>query len=163
MQADTPAALALRLGKSLTARGMMLATAESCTGGGVAAAITGVAGSSVWFERGYVTYSNEAKQEMLSVSAATLLANGAVSEQVAVEMAAGALLHSRAQIAVAVTGIAGPGGGSADKPVGTVCFAWAQRGATPLVQTHKFVGNRASVRRQSVVVALRGLLEMGGS
>ena len=160
MKTDTPAALALRLGKALKARGMMLATAESCTGGGVAAAITGIAGSSGWFERGFVTYSNEAKQDMLGVSAATLIAYGAVSEQVAVEMATGALLHSGAQVAVAVTGIAGPGGGSADKPVGTVCFAWAQRGAAARVQTRSFTGNRASVRRQSVAAALRGLIAL---
>ncbi|MHB8667033.1 MAG: nicotinamide-nucleotide amidase [Burkholderiales bacterium] len=160
MASDPLATLAKRVGARLKARGMMLATAESCTGGWVAQAVTAIAGSSEWFERGFVTYSDAAKQEMLGVSAATLARHGAVSEQTAREMAAGALAHSRAQVALAITGIAGPGGGSPEKPVGTVCFAWSRKGAPPLAQTRQFRGNRDSVRRQSVRAALRGVLDL---
>ncbi len=152
--------LALRVGATLKAQGMMLATAESCTGGWVAQAVTAIAGSSDWFERGFVTYSNAAKQEMLAVSARTLDEHGAVSEQTAREMAAGALAHSRAQLAVAITGIAGPAGGSAQKPVGTVCFAWAVKDGAPSAQTRQFQGDRQSVRLQSVIVALQGVLDL---
>lgn len=148
---------ARRLGARLLALRLVACTAESCTGGMVAAAITGIAGSSGWFDRGFVTYSNEAKRELLGVSAATLDRHGAVSEATAAEMAAGALLHSRADLAVAVTGIAGPDGGSAAKPVGTVCFAWLRRGHAVRVATHRFAGGRAAVRRASVIVALEGL------
>jgi nicotinamide-nucleotide amidase len=160
MTADALTALATLVGARLKAQGLMLATAESCTGGGVAQAATAIAGSSDWFERGFVTYSNAAKEEMLGVSAGTLAAYGAVSEQTACEMAAGALAHSRAQVAVAITGIAGPAGGTPEKPVGTVCFAWSLNTGAPVVQTRMFEGDRASVRRQSVVAALQGVLEL---
>jgi len=140
----------------------MLATAESCTGGWIAQAITSVAGSSEWFERGFVTYSNDSKREMLGVRAATLARHGAVSEATAREMATGALKRSRAQIAVAVTGVAGPGGGTRKKPVGMVCFAWATKKGGARSATRRFRGGRESVRRQSVVAALEGVLEQLG-
>ena len=146
-----------RLGKRLKASHLQLATAESCTGGWVAQAVTSVAGSSEWFERGYVTYSNAAKREALGVTKKTLLRYGAVSEATAREMARGALKKSRADVALAITGIAGPGGGLPGKPVGTVCFAWA-RGRRIRSDTKRFKGGRTSVRRQSVVHALRGVL-----
>jgi nicotinamide-nucleotide amidase len=160
MPSDTLTTLATLVGAKLKARGAMLATAESCTGGWVAQAVTAIAGSSDWFERGFITYSNAAKREMLSVSADTLEKYGAVSEQTAREMAAGALVHSRAQLAVAITGIAGPSGGSPDKPVGTVCFAWSAKNGTALVQTRCLEGDRENVRRQSVIVALQGVLQL---
>ena len=138
----------------------MLVTAESCTGGWAAQAVTAVAGSSAWFERGFVTYSNAAKHEVLGVSRKTLKDHGAVSEETAREMARGALARGRGTIALAVTGIAGPGGGSAAKPVGTVCFAWAKKGARVRSETHRFRGGREAVRRQSVIRALRGVLEL---
>jgi nicotinamide-nucleotide amidase len=150
--------LARKVGEALKARGLKLVTAESCTGGWVAMALTALAGSSDWFERGYVTYSNEAKREALGVSADTLRRRGAVSEETAREMAAGALARSHGQVALAITGIAGPTGGSADKPVGTVCFAWAD-GSNIRSETRRFDGDRESVRRQSVVHALQGVLE----
>ena len=153
------ASLARRVGSRLKRRRLKLATAESCTGGWIAQAVTSVAGSSEWFERGFVTYSNEAKKESLGVRAATLSRHGAVSEETAREMAAGALKRSRAQVAVAVTGIAGPGGGTRKKPVGMVCFAWARRRGAPESATRRFSGGRESVRRKSVVAALQGLLE----
>jgi nicotinamide-nucleotide amidase len=137
----------------------MLVTAESCTGGWVAQAVTAIPGSSDWFERGFVTYSNAAKRELLGVKKKTLQKHGAVSEETAREMAKGALKHSRGTIAVAVTGIAGPTGGSDKKPVGTVCFAFAtSRGVYS--ETLRFKGNRESVRRQSVIRALEGVLEV---
>ena len=147
-----------RAGKKLKATNSMLVTAESCTGGWVAQAVTSIAGSSDWFERGYVTYSNAAKREDLGVSAKTLLRHGAVSEATAREMARGALRKARGTIALAITGIAGPGGGAPGKPVGTVCFAWA-RGRRIRSETKRFRGGRTSVRRQSVVHALRGVLK----
>jgi len=150
--------LARKLGEALKAKGWKLATAESCTGGWVAMEATAIAGSSDWFERGFVTYSNEAKRELLGVQDVTLVKHGAVSEQTAREMAAGALGRSHAQVALAVTGIAGPAGGSAQKPVGTVCFAWAV-GSNIRSETRRFDGDRESVRRQSVVRALEGALE----
>ena len=160
MAADTLTTLATLAGAKLKAQGLMLATAESCTGGWVAQCITAIAGSSDWFERGFVTYSDAAKQEMLGVSAATLAAHGAVSEPTAREMAAGALGRSRAQVAVAITGIAGPGGGTPQKPVGTVCFAWARNDGELQAATRQFDGDRESVRRQSVIAALQGVLEL---
>ena len=160
MASDAITTLAARVGAKLKAQGLMLATAESCTGGWVAQAVTAIAGSSDWFDRGFVTYSDAAKREMLGVNAATLASYGAVSEQTAREMAAGALAHSHAQAALAITGIAGPGGGSPDKPVGTVCFAWSRKDAAPLAQTRLFMGDRDNVRRQSVMFALRTLLEL---
>ncbi len=156
---DALDALGARVGAALKARGAMLATAESCTGGWVAQCVTSVAGSSDWFERGWVTYSNASKEELLGVRRATLDAHGAVSEATALEMAAGALERSRAAIALAVTGVAGPAGGTPAKPVGTVCFAWAPRGARPRSATRSFPGDRAAVRRQSVIAALEGLLQ----
>ncbi|MBM3345942.1 MAG: CinA family protein, partial [Betaproteobacteria bacterium] len=124
---DTLSALAAGLGAVLRERSLMLATAESCTGGWVGQAVTAVSGSSDWYDRGFITYSNAAKQEMLGVSPDTIERHGAVSEQTAREMAVGALTHSRAQLALAITGVAGPLGGTAHNPVGTVCFAWAMR------------------------------------
>ena len=159
MPHETLTILATFVGARLKARGLRLATAESCTGGWVAGAVTAIAGSSEWFDRGFVTYSNDAKMEMLGVSAATLEAFGAVSEQTAGEMAAGALAHSHAQFALSITGVAGPGGGSVEKPVGMVCFGWAGEGGAPLVITRNFSGDRESVRRQSVICALQGVLE----
>ena len=159
MPHETLTTLAILVGARLNARGLRLATAESCTGGWVAGAVTAIAGSSEWFDRGFVTYSNDAKMEMLGVSAATLEAFGAVSEQTAGEMAAGALAHSHAQFALSITGVAGPGGGSVEKPVGMVCFGWAGEGGAPLVITRNFSGDRESVRRQSVICALQGVLE----
>lgn len=136
----------------------MCATAESCTGGLVAGAITDIAGSSAWFDRGFVTYTNEAKMDLLGVSGATLRDHGAVSEPTAQAMAEGALARSLAQLTVAITGIAGPGGGSPDKPVGTVCFAWAGKGLPTTAITRRFAGGRGEVRRAAVVAALEGLL-----
>lgn len=152
--------IAAQVGSALKAHGLMLATAESCTGGGVAQAITDIAGSSAWFERGFVTYANQAKIEMLDVRPQTLQQHGAVSEATVREMVAGALLHSHAQVALAVSGIAGPGGGTPDKPVGTVWFAWAVQNGTILTRRHLLAGDRAAVRAQSVRIALQGVLEL---
>jgi nicotinamide-nucleotide amidase len=153
-------ALAAKVGKQLKKSRSVLVTAESCTGGWVAEAVTAISGSSVWFDRGFVTYSNAAKQEMLGVRKRTLEKYGAVSEQIAREMAKGALQQSRGTIAVAITGVAGPTGGSDSKPVGTVCFSWAKKNFVQS-ETRHFRGNRRSVRRQSVVHALKGVLERG--
>jgi nicotinamide-nucleotide amidase len=150
--------LARKTGSALKRRGQKLATAESCTGGWVAQAVTSIAGSSDWFERGYVTYSNAAKRADLGVPEKTLRTQGAVSEPVARAMARGALRNSRADLALAITGIAGPGGGAPGKPVGTVCFAWA-RGRKIRSETKRFKGGRSRVRRQSVIHALRGVLK----
>ncbi|CAM2941617.1 nicotinamide-nucleotide amidase [Vibrio rarus] len=147
--------LSHRVGQLLKKQGYLMTTAESCTGGGVAQAITEIAGSSAWFDRSFVTYSNEAKMEMLGVEAQSLLRFGAVSEEVATEMALGAVQNSRAQLAVSITGIAGPGGGSEDKPVGTVCFALAVGGGIIQVQRCLFVGDRTQVRNQSVYHSLQ--------
>jgi len=152
--------LARSCGEALKRRGLVLASAESCTGGWVAAAITTIAGSSEWFDRGFVTYSNQAKQDMLGVTPGTLERFGAVSEQTAREMAEGALAHSEADVALAITGIAGPTGGSPAKPVGTVCFAWAIAGQETRTATRHFAGDRTAVRRQSVEFALRTLLDV---
>ncbi len=155
------AALVEALAQALTARGWMMATAESCTGGLIAGACTDRAGSSDWFERGFVTYSNAAKTELLGVPADLIATHGAVSEPVARAMAAGARDHAPVQLAVAVTGVAGPGGGSAAKPVGTVWFGWA----TPQgVDTEcvRFDGDRAAVRQATVAHALAGLLQRLG-
>ena len=144
---------------ALKRQGLMLATAESCTGGWVAQVITSVAGSSEWFERGFVAYTNLAKREMLGVSTAILSRYGAVSEQTARAMAEGALTHSHAQVALAITGIAGPSGGTPEKPVGTVCFAWAVKKRDTISRKQVFSGDREAVRRQAVTTALQGLLE----
>jgi nicotinamide-nucleotide amidase len=152
--------LAMELGRALLARDWRMTTAESCTGGLIAGAITDVAGSSEWFERGFVTYSNAAKEEMLGVPRALLDEHGAVSEPVARAMAEGALARSSADCAVSVTGVAGPGGGTPAKPVGRVCFAWARRGGATSSHTRHFAGNRADVRAASVAAALQGLLDL---
>ena len=146
------------LSRALLKRGWMLATAESCTGGMIAARCTDLAGSSLWFERGFVSYSNAAKSELLGVPAELIAQHGAVSEAVARAMASGAVQHARAQVSVAVTGVAGPSGGSADKPVGTVWFGWSV-GGTVSAERCVFAGNRAAVREATVVHALQGLLK----
>ncbi len=151
-------ATVLVLANALRSRGLMIATAESCTGGLLAAACTAVAGSSDWFERGFVTYSNDAKIELLGVNADVIAAHGAVSEEVALALAAGALAHSRANLAVAVTGIAGPGGAIQGKPVGTVWLALAQRGAATSSELLMLGGDRSAVREQTVQHALERLL-----
>ncbi len=151
--------IASRVGEQLKEKGWVLATAESCTGGWVAQTVTSVSGSSDWFDRGFVTYSDEAKREMLGVRTETLERHGAVSEETAREMASGAVAASRAQIAVAITGVAGPTGGTPQKPVGMVCFAWAVRGGAVDAATKHFDGDREGVRRQSVVLALQGVLD----
>ncbi|MFA6202311.1 MAG: nicotinamide-nucleotide amidase [Gallionella sp.] len=152
--------LAAQVGGLLKSHGVMLATAESCTGGGVAQAITEIAGSSAWFERGFVTYSNLSKQQMLGVEAATLEQYGAVSDAVVREMVAGALRYSAAQLALAVSGIAGPDGGTPDKPVGTVWFAWGIKNSVMQTQRYQFAGNRSEVRAQAVRIALQGVIDM---
>ena len=147
-----------QLAATLRAQAARVATVESCTGGALAHLFTDFAGSSAWFERGFVTYSDAAKREMVGVAAELLRAHGAVSVEVAGAMAEGGIRHSHAQYAVAITGIAGPAGGSAEKPVGTVCFGWAGGGATTAVETRQFAGNRQQIRTLSVRHALRGLL-----
>jgi nicotinamide-nucleotide amidase len=154
------AGLAIALGRALGEHGWRVVTAESCTGGLVAAAITDIPGSSAWFDRGFVTYTNDAKRDDLGVAEALLEQYGAVSEPVALAMAAGALLRSAADVAVAITGIAGPGGGTPGKPVGTVCFAFARRDAAAQARTLHLSGNRAAVRAESVDVALEGLIAL---
>lgn len=153
-------ALARELGDKLLARKEWLVTAESCTGGWAAQCLTAIAGSSNWFDRGFVTYSNAAKQDMLGVPKETLDTQGAVSEPTAIAMAEGALAHSRGDWAIAITGIAGPGGGSPYKPVGTVCFAWARRNGTATTQTCHFSGSREAVRAQSVACVFKQLIEL---
>ena len=155
-------ALAEKLGRLLLGNGQKLVTAESCTGGWVAQCLTAIAGSSEWFDRGFVTYSNQAKQEMLGVPPDTLAEHGAVSQPVAMAMANGALQNSRAYWAVAITGIAGPTGGSAEKPVGMVCFAWATTEGLGAVETCYFSGSREAIRACSVAYALAGLIDRAG-
>ena len=157
MDADL-VALSQAVGLACRRHGLLLATAESCTGGWTAQVITHTGGSSAWFERGFVTYSNESKIEMLGVHPETLEQFGAVSLETASEMATGALNHSNALISLAITGIAGPTGGSPGKPVGTVCFAWCRLGETADTEAAVFAGDREAIRRQAVVHALRGLL-----
>lgn len=157
---DALSQLAEQVGAALKTRGMMLASAESCTGGWVGEAVTSVAGSSQWYDRGFITYTNESKQEMLGVSANTLSEFGAVSEQTVREMAAGALKHSWAHVTLAISGIAGPGGATPGKPLGMVCIAWARRNGIASAQTFQFQGDRTEVRRQAVFAALRGLLQI---
>ncbi|MBV8465943.1 MAG: CinA family protein [Burkholderiales bacterium] len=154
--------LAEQLGQMLMSRGWRVTAAESCTGGGIASAITDVAGSSGWFDMAFVTYSNAAKQRLVGVDASTLAEHGAVSEAVVREMAAGACVEARADFAVAVSGIAGPSGGTAEKPVGTVCFAWVGPGGVKS-ETVFFGGDRAGIRAKTVEHALRGLLAMVSS
>ena len=151
-------ALATQLGQHLMANGSMIATAESCTGGGIAYTLTEIAGSSRWFDRSFVTYSNLSKVQMLAVKPATLEKQGAVSAEVALEMVRGALLYSSADCAVAVTGIAGPDGGSVEKPIGTVFIAWCYKNAVATVIKQHFSGNRHQIRTQTIKTALEGLL-----
>ena len=153
-------ALAAQVAERLLARGELVATAESCTGGWVGQCLTAIAGSTQWFDRGFVTYSNSAKVEMLDVPEFTIKRRGAVSEPTARAMAQGALAHSRAHWSLAITGVAGPTGGSPEKPVGTVCFAWAQRDGGCTAETCLFAGDREAVRAQSVARALSGLLDL---
>jgi nicotinamide-nucleotide amidase len=155
---DNPDKLAKELGALLKSHSLMLATAESCTGGWISMLVTSVAGSSDWFDRGFVTYNNAAKQDMLGVRAESIEIHGAVSEQVSREMALGAIENSQAGVAISVTGIAGPGGGSENKPVGTVCFGWAINEGCATATCH-FKGDRAQIREQSTEYALQGLME----
>jgi nicotinamide-nucleotide amidase len=155
--------LAEQVGHALHAKGWMMAVAESCTGGWIAQAVTAVPGSIAWFERGFVTYTDTAKQEMLGVKAATLDAHGAVSEPVVREMAQGALARSHAQVAVSVSGVAGPTGGTPQVPVGTVCFGCGVKNGVVQTATRYFDGDRESVRRQSVAHALQRVLAVTGA
>ena len=150
-------AQARQLAETLLAKRHVVSTAESCTGGWIAKCLTDIAGSSAWFDCGMVAYSYEAKQALLGVRPQTLEEHGAVSRETAIEMVSGALVHSGASVAVAVTGIAGPGGGSADKPVGTVWIAWKRRGGYASAEVFHFDGDREAVRRQTVACALRGV------
>ena len=153
--------LTQQLAQILLAKGFKIALAESCTGGLLAAQLTSLAGSSDWFERGFVTYSNQAKEESIGVPKELIERYGAVSEEVALAMAEGVLNHSLAQVSVAITGIAGPGGGSANKPVGMVCFAWGMQVADQIqtrAQTKHFSGDRQSIREQACVYAIESLL-----
>lgn len=151
--------LSAQLGRLLLAQQAYLVTAESCTGGKIAAAITDIEGSSQWFDRAFITYTNAAKQQMLGVSEASLIQFGAVSEPVVLAMAQGALQHSQAQFAIAVSGIAGPGGGSVEKPVGTVCFAWLSDQGWQRLETRHFQGDRHQVRDQAVEHGLAILIQ----
>ncbi|MGL4409853.1 MAG: CinA family protein [Zoogloea sp.] len=151
-------ALARRVGEHLQARHWRLATAESCTGGWVAQVVTAIAGSSAWFDGGFVTYSNEAKQRLLGVPSITLARHGAVSEATTAAMVRGTLERCGTELALSISGIAGPGGGSPTKPVGTVCFGWGKAGEAPRTATCHFKGDRESVRRQAVIHALETLL-----
>ncbi|MEO8743047.1 MAG: CinA family protein [Lysobacteraceae bacterium] len=155
--------LAQRVGQALKSHYLMLVTAESCTGGWIAKTVTDIAGSSEWFDCGLAVYSYEAKQALLGVRPQTLEVHGAVSRETVLEMVSGALVHSGGNIAVAVTGIAGPGGGTTDKPVGTVWIGWKRRGGYPRAEAFHFDGNREAVRRQTVAAALQGLLELIGA
>lgn len=161
MSEATLAPLVARLGAMLQAQGWHLATAESCTGGGIAAALTGVPGSSAWFDRGFVTYSNASKTDLLGVPPALLAAQGAVSEGVVAAMTEGLLARTpTVDFAIAVSGIAGPGGEVPGKPVGTVCLAWQRRGRPPVVSTARFAGDREEIRGAAVRLALEGLLPL---
>ena len=160
MTEDDVTGLARTLGRLARRRGVDIATAESCTGGGVATAITRISGSAKYFERGFVTYTNLAKKQMLGVTQRSLGNYGAVSERVAREMARGALRHSTADVSVAITGIAGPTGGSRSKPVGLVWFAWAVRGGEVQARVFRFKGDRTAIRLQSVAIALQGLIDL---
>jgi nicotinamide-nucleotide amidase len=155
-------ALAENVGERLRGARQTLVTAESCTGGWIAKTVTDVVGSSVWFDCGIVAYSYEAKQALLSVNPHTLEAHGAVSRETVIEMVSGALTHSGAGVAIAVTGIAGPGGGTPDKPVGTVWIGWKRRGGYPRAEVFHFDGDREAVRRQTVAAALHGLGSLPG-
>jgi len=151
--------LARAVSQELKRQGLMIVTAESCTGGWAAQMLTSIAGSSEWFDRGFVAYTNLSKREMLGVKTTILSRFGAVSEQAARAMAEGALAHSHAQVALAITGIAGPSGGTPEKPVGTVCFAWAGKKRDTRSRRELFAGDREGIRRQSVLVGLQGALD----
>ena len=154
------AQLARQVGEALRRHGGQVATAESCTGGWVAKEITGIAGSSDWFDRGFITYSDQAKQDLLGVREETLRQQGAVSEATVKEMAEGALVRSSALVALSISGIAGPGGGSPAKPVGLVCFGWAVRDGASVTRSERFGGDRDAVRSQAVAFALQGVLDV---
>lgn len=156
---DVAQRLASRVGEALKQRGFMLVTAESCTGGWVSKVVTSVSGSSTWFDRGFITYSDISKQDMLGVKAETLQRHGSVSEEVVLEMAAGALQHSAGQASIAISGIAGPDGGSPAKPVGTVCLAWALAGHESRSRATHFAGDREMIRQQAVMAAMQGVLD----
>lgn len=169
MDMDRAGERALQAGRALVERGFMLVVAESCTGGLLASTITSLPGSSAWFERGFVAYSNAAKQDMLGVRVETLTAHGSVSEQTVREMAAGALVHSEGRISIAISGVAGPGGGSIEKPVGLIWLAWARAGPARgraggdpriVARRENFSGDRRAVREQAVMAALDGLLDI---
>jgi nicotinamide-nucleotide amidase len=154
---------ARQLGANLQTKNLMATTAESCTGGGVAYAITDISGSSAWFDRSFITYTNVAKMQMLGVAETMLLTQGAVSQEVVTAMALGALQHSVAQVSVAISGIAGPQGGTADKPVGTIWFAWARSAeptATLVTECFHLTGNRQQVREQAILIALQGMCKL---
>jgi nicotinamide-nucleotide amidase len=156
---DTTIDLATRAGQALKARGLLLATAESCTGGGVAHAITEIAGSSEWFDCGFITYSNASKNELLDIAESLIAQHGAVSEEIAGAMAEGAVANSNSHVAVSTTGIAGPGGAVPGKPVGTVCFGW-RVGDKTYTERLVFAGDRSEVRKQTVEHSLKGLLKL---
>jgi nicotinamide-nucleotide amidase len=155
--------IAQKIGSELKARNLMFATAESCTGGWVGQVVTSVPGSSHWYECGFITYTNNSKRELLGVSTDVLARFGAVSEQTARAMAEGALERSRAQVSLAITGIAGPGGGTEEKPVGTVCFAWAGENRETVTRRLQFDGDRQAIRQQAVAEALNGMLTFIGA
>ncbi len=156
---NTKNELSQQLGQYLLTHNGVMTSAESCTGGAVSAAITDIAGSSAWFDRAFITYSNEAKMEMLGVARDTLVVHGAVSEPIVAEMIRGALARSNATIGVAISGIAGPGGGTDEKPVGTVCFGFADKTGWQLIETLHFPGDREAVRQQATIHALRVLCD----
>ncbi len=149
-----------KVSKKLHRNNLSVVSAESCTGGWVAKQLTDLAGSSVIFDRGFVTYSNQAKQDMLGVSTEVLEKFGAVSEQVVIEMVEGALKNSQADIALSISGIAGPGGGTAEKPVGMVCFGWMKRDKEAIAKTIIFTGDRDEIRKQAVDLSLKGVIEI---
>ncbi len=157
---DAAYRLSARVGNVLKDRNLMLAVAESCTGGLLSQVVTSVPGSSQWFDRGFITYSNESKQELLGVDAARLEQYGAVSQEVVREMAAGALARGNAQVSVAISGVAGPEGGAPAKPVGTVWLAWAADGRVPRQRLEHFSGDREMVRRQAVIAAMQGIIDI---
>lgn len=157
---ETLTQLSEALGKQLKSRGWVVTTAESCTGGGISAAITDIPGSSAWFDRAFITYSNESKQQMLQVDEETINQHGAVSREVVEQMAAGAVKHSQANVSISVSGIAGPDGGGDEKPVGTVWFGWTLADEEKVQRVQCFSGNRAEVREQACYYAIKTLLQL---
>jgi nicotinamide-nucleotide amidase len=154
------AILAAKVGASLKRHGYLLSTAESCTGGAVANAITDIPGSSEWFDCGFITYSSESKREILGVTQDGLVNHGAVSEVVVRQMVTGALRHSRSEVALAVSGIAGPTGATSGKPIGTVWLAWGIKGGPPIACLHYLHGDRTEIRKRSTLLALQGILDL---